>query len=1384
MLREQSGKRRSLKQKDRVYIKYDNVGESMNTKKTGWIIAGIALVLVAAIIASVFLLRESKKAQIDENVNLLHNGSFEEIDSNGLPDGWIEGKWYWDNGISMLEVSDEAYSGNHSIMVYSASENDARFTQSIAVQPNSYYRLTCMVKAEGCGISRNGAGISIENTFISSEYVYDTKGEWVQLTLYGKTGADQKYITVMARIGGYGSLNVGRAWFDDIELHQLKALPDGVYAQSFATNKPSSARQETADVAEDDGTGSIWGLSALFALLMGVAVLMLGEKRDKKTSQTVLLAGAAIALILRVIFAVSIRGYEVDMNCFTAWSSWMVNYGPTGFYNAGWCDYPPGYMLVLGVLGGIRQLLGLTADGPAVWLLFKSVPILCDCLTGLMIYKLAEKKLGSWQATLLALVYLINPATILNSAAWGQVDSVLTLLLVAAMYFAVSRRWVASLSIYGIAVLAKPQALMFGPIGLLAVICELCHTDKEDYWKNVVEIVKGIFAMLGIMLLVITPFALGQGVNPFKWAFDLYGGTLSSYPYITINACNLYSLLGKNWVKLTDAGWLQYLAWGMYGLAFVYAFFIYIRSHRKNGSHKHLFLTCAVMLSIVFAFGAKMHERYLHPVMAFLLIAYIIDNDWRLLLSMLLLTLGQFVNGALVLENEHLQSGMKLINGMASIANIAGAFVTAWAGWELCVRGVKREVQAPVLKAEDAQQADNTNEIKVSTVRKPKKVKIVREDHKLHMKRVDYLIMAAITAIYSVVAFTNLGSPLAPETAWTSTMNGETVEFDLGEVQDFNMTYYGGICNSSFTVSFSEDAQTWTEPRLAIYDQGEIFRWLWYTPVERNDKGQFTRLASGYPVQTARYVRITAERAGLVLHEFGFLNADGEPLPIASVMSYGGDGARTNNPMLLADEQNTVAAYPSYYNSTYFDEIYHARTAYEHLHGLRPYETTHPPLGKVMIMWGVQLFGMTPFGWRFMGTLLGCLMLPVMYLLVKQLLKKTEYAAIATFLLAVDCMHFTQTRIATIDTYGVFYIMLMYLFMFRYCQMNFFTDDFKKTLIPLGLCGISMGLGIASKWICIYAAVGLAILFFFTLGRRYLEYRSAVTSGGTSPEEEKARKNFWKYFCITGAFCIVFFIVIPLLIYYFSYYWYMKPMGGLSVESVWKAQLSMFNYHSGLTNDTHSFASPWYEWPLIVKPMWYFSGTEFMPAGVVSSISCMGNPAVWWCGAAAMVFVLFKLMPYLLLGIDWVLAVFPIPRSVRLKRFYALAEKIRRRREKDENVRQNDRNYLYVAIGFAAQYVPWMLVPRSMFIYHYFASVPFIIIAIMLVSKWMKEKNDVRIKAAADGETPILIPRVPMLVVLMAAALVLFIAFYPLMSGTPVARSFAMYLRWFNWYNF
>jgi len=302
----------------------------------------------------------------------------------------------------------------------------------------------------------------------------------------------------------------------------------------------------------------------------------------------------------------------------------------------------------------------------------------------------------------------------------------------------------------------------------------------------------------------------------------------------------------------------------------------------------------------------------------------------------------------------------------------------------------------------------------------------------------------------------------------------------------------------------------------------------------------------------------------------------------------------------------------------------------------------------------------------------------------------------------------------------------MYLFMFRYAQMDWKKLSLGRTLVPLGICGVTMGIAWATKWIGIYASVGLAIIFFWKL-------ISELVHAGAH------RRAFIRRCLYTTLFCLAFFIVIPVLIYYFSYYPQLRYEGVASfgdmfssrwIKRIVELQESILGYHAGLGGDTHYFRSPWYQWPIIWWPMWYYSGANVMPEGMVSSISCMGNPAVWWSGLIALIAVL-------VIG-AW-----------------------RRRTPK---------TWLLVLIGFASQFLPWVLVPRSTFIYHYFASVPFIILCTVLMLEWMARRNP-----RAAGKTAL---------GLMIAALVLFAAFYPLESGYPVAESYAKYLRWFKWYNY
>ena len=153
-----------------------------------------------------------------------------------------------------------------------------------------------------------------------------------------------------------------------------------------------------------------------------------------------------------------------------------------------------------------------------------------------------------------------------------------------------------------------------------------------------------------------------------------------------------------------------------------------------------------------------------------------------------------------------------------------------------------------------------------------------------------------------------------------------------------------------------------------------------------------------------------------------------------------------------------------------------------------------------------------------------------------------------------------------------------------------------------------MGLSIASKWIGIYAGIGLAVLYFWHCFRHVRLCRQAEKrehSPMLQPYLQET-KHGWKpdFAKITQlcAWCVVFFILVPLTVYLVSYIPYMAYHRGFDslwayLKAVWDAQVGMLNYHCqpGLGMD-HPFYSPWYEWPISTKPM-YYAADAYEPAG-------------------------------------------------------------------------------------------------------------------------------------------------------------------------------------------
>ena len=438
----------------------------------------------------------------------------------------------------------------------------------------------------------------------------------------------------------------------------------------------------------------------------------------------------------------------------------------------------------------------------------------------------------------------------------------------------------------------------------------------------------------------------------------------------------------------------------------------------------------------------------------------------------------------------------------------------------------------------------------------------------------------------------------------------------------------------------------------------------------------------------------------------------------------------------MFDEQQYVPLQTYYMDEMYFDEVYHARTAYEQINHLTPYEITHPPLGKTILGIGIRIFGMNPFGWRFMGTLFGVLMLPLMYVFAKRMFKRTLFAFIPTFLFAVDFMHYTQTRIATIDSYSVFFIMLMYLFMYIYIERNYNREPVIKTLVPLALCGVAFGLGAATKWLCLYAGAGLAVLFVVQMGKRYQEYafvKAALADQKRVDSMDPAKRayfedisqNYVRKTFVTLLWCVLFFIIVPLIIYYLAYIPYMNVAENpYDFAAILHNQEYMYNYHSNLSPETtHPFSSDWYTWPLDIRPVFFFQGQGYAE-GYMSSMSTMGNPAVWWGGLAAVITLIVLRIKKIRLG----------------------------------------KNTFILAVAALSQFLPWVLVSRETFIYHYFATVPFLILLMGVLAKVLIERTKYGKRAVF---------------IYLGVCLALFVMFYPVTTGVVVSRAYSdTFLRW------
>ena len=607
----------------------------------------------------------------------------------------------------------------------------------------------------------------------------------------------------------------------------------------------------------------------------------------------------------------------------------------------------------------------------------------------------------------------------------------------------------------------------------------------------------------------------------------------------------------------------------------------------------------------------------------------------------------------------------------------------------------------------------------------------ILNDKSRNMNKVDYIIIWIMVLIFSIISFYKLGDFKLPQTFYTFQGN-DSITVNLDE-QIFisKIRYYTGYNIGNIKVMISTDKENYVDYKTITTHS--VLSW--------EDTDIDASLIS---------IKFIGENVGVTLGDIALYNMYGKRISIDDNFA---------NPLI--DEQKLVPEKISYMNSIYFDEIYFARNAYEYAYDIEGYEWTHPPVAKIIMALPILLFGFSPFSVRLMGNIAGILLIPVMYILGKKIFNDRKYAFLAGIIMMFDNFHLAESRIALSDSFQILFILLSVLFMINYIGLKR-NDSLKKKAINLVFSGIFIGLAIGVKWNALYAGLGLFIVFFNHL---FHEYNFSIIKYIKNKDNlviifenfiyiilipyslfylcyliisyNYAKIVLYVYLILFGIVtcihffkflrkdkyllklflvCVISFIIIPIFIYILSYILFpnLSNYDG-TIKGILSQTNLMYNYHANLVA-THPFSSDWYTWPIMYRPVWFYTGTF---NSLKLSIVDIGNPVIWWFGVIAFIYVLISSI-----------------KKNKISRF--------------------------ILIFILSTFIPYIFIGRLMFMYHYYITLPFVMLGIVAFIRWISEK----FKNNKFYWTYIII------------VIITFIIFYPVTAGIPISADYINSLKW------
>lgn len=353
-------------------------------------------------------------------------------------------------------------------------------------------------------------------------------------------------------------------------------------------------------------------------------------------------------IVLGIIFAAELittsfsKGYINDTLLFKSWASFGERHHIWEYYiTEEYVDYPPAYLNVLFVIGKIASVLGVNSNSPLYLCFVRFVPIAFDMVCSIFIFRFAKARVGGKVAVTLALFSALNPINILNSTVWGQIDSIVVMLVCIMLWLLYKRKYALAMALFTLAELTKPQMIIYVPLLGFTILSDFFGIvkEREEGIKMMKQIGMGL--VLSVFVVLIVPLAVTGG--NYALIIENYKQALGLYPYATLCAPNLYGAFGANWMPDSEIFLsFSYKTWGFIFITVMSAVVGLVSFKVKDRTK--IFCLGAFTVLTIFMFAHGMHERYAHALLMILLIIYVIKQKPGFLVLYLAFSVSSFIN--------------------------------------------------------------------------------------------------------------------------------------------------------------------------------------------------------------------------------------------------------------------------------------------------------------------------------------------------------------------------------------------------------------------------------------------------------------------------------------------------------------------------------------------------------------------------------------------------------------------------------------------------------------------------------------------------------------------------------------------------------------------